>query len=414
MQETYPYTINYNIVPIHTEYNINDESINIILYTLELPFININLNINSFIYCSLLTDSEQDNDVKEIIKSYITLIEELNTIENNDDLVNILDNNELIGNKVWLLESVYNNIFKDNNTDSIDTLDIDTDNIDIDNTNKKYIEDNNIIKDINELSNDEIYNKNIFHFAHLNKYIINKLETKSNNIYSDEEIASFTSTFFKTILDSFKYNNKTESGDETSQTDNIYNKVMNYYISNKSDDTAVSIDLILSSNYNYILQDYEKDQVTTSCGCNASSDSTLSNQASCYNIYKQAMLVWMKQMMSDIDNFYYKYFTIKTIDDNGNECYNINTDLIDDLLELISEFKNTGYDLSFSTDTTKFRNCNCDTDTSNSNESNCNYKTIEDFINILNIIKNDEIEENVNKIKLTGNEFAILLDKLYF
>ena len=125
------------------------------------------------------------------------------------------------------------------------------------------------------------------------------------------------------------------------------------------------------------------------------------------------MLTWLEQMMSDIENFYYKYFTIKSITDDGKECYNINNDLIDDLLELIKEFKNVGYDLSFSTNTSKFRNCNCETDNS-SLISDCNYKTIENFEKVLYIIKEDKIDENYNKIKLIGKDFATLLDKLYF
>ena len=254
------------------------------------------------------------------------------------------------------------------------------------------------------------------HFVHLNKYIINKLNDGKDNIYSDDELSSFTSTFFNIILKSYKENNGDNNGGDNSektQLDNIYNKVMNYYILHKNDTTSSDIDLILSSSYNSIRQDWDTDNVTSSCGCNATSSNNSLNTTSCFNIYKQAMLAWLQQMMSDIENFYYKYFTIKSVTDDGKECYNINNDLIDDLLELIKEFKNAGYDLSFNTDINKFRNCNCEIDNS-SKTSECNYKTIEDFEKVLYIIKEDKIDENYNKIKLTGKDFATLLDKLYF
>ena len=396
MQDIFPYTINYNIVPMNTKYKLDDKLVNVLLYTIEFSFVNLHVGINSFIYCSLVYNS----NIKNNIKTYIQILEQLESSTAIDDINNIineskLNNQILFGNDIWLLNDV-NNILHNDDT-------------------SKFINSNILIKDIDKLSNDELYNKNILHFSHLNKYIINKLNDSKDNIYSDIELASFTSTFFNIILNSFKDNNKDENNN-TTQLDNIYNKVMNYYILSKSDTTSSDIDLILSSIYSSIKQEWNNDNVTSSCGCNATTSNNISNNlntTSCYNIYKQAMLTWLEQMMSDIENFYYKYFTIKSITDDGKECYNINNDLIDDLLELIKEFKNVGYDLSFSTNTSKFRNCNCETDNS-SLISDCNYKTIENFEKVLYIIKEDKINENYNKIKLIGKDFATLLDKLYF
>lgn len=403
MQDIFPYTINYNIIPMNTKYKLEDtledeKYVNVLLYTIEFQFVNLNVGINSFIYCSL----NDDTNIKDNIKTYIQVLEQLEACTTTDDINNILNESKsnehvLFGSSVWLLNDV-NNILHNADT-------------------SKFINGNILIKDIDKLSNDELYNKNIMHFVHLNKYIINKLNDVKDNIYSDDELASFTSTFFNIILKSYKENNGDNNGGDNSektQLDNIYNKVMNYYILSKNDTTSSDIDLILSSSYNSIRQDWDTDNVTSSCGCNATSNSYNSlNTTSCYNIYKQAMSAWLKQMMSDIENFYYKYFTIKSTTDDGKECYNINNDLIDDLLELIKEFKNVGYDLSFSTDTNKFRNCNCEMDNS-SVTNDCNYKTIEDFEKVLYIIKEDKIDENYNKIKLTGRNFATLLDKLYF
>ena len=404
MQETFPHTINYNIVPIYTKYKLDDnleadKFINIILYTIEFPFVNLNVSINSFIYCSLIDYS----NIKDKIKTYIKMLEQLETSTTIDNINNILNNNELFGKDILLLNDI-NDILHNDDT-------------------SKFIESGSIIKEIDKLSYDELYNKNIIHFSHLNKYIINKLNNSKNNIYSDVELASFTSTFFNIILKSYKDNNKDENNTQLdnisyiseSKDELIYIKVMNYYIQSKNDTTSSDIDLILSSIYNSVKHDWDTDNVTSSCGCNAISNSNnILNTTSCFNIYKQAMLTWLQQMMSDIENFYYKYFTIKSTTDDGKECYNINNDLIDDLLELIKEFKNVGYDLSFkSTNTSKFRNCNCETDNS-SLASDCNYKTIKNFENVLYFIKEDKIDENYNKIKLIGKEFAILLDKLYF
>lgn len=396
MQNTFPYAINYNIVPMNTKYKLDDKSVDVLLYTIEFSFVNLHVGINSFIYCNLVDNS----NIKNNIKTYIQILEQLESSTAIDDINNIineskLNNQILFGNDIWLLNDV-NNILHNDDT-------------------SKFINSNILIKDIDKLSNDELYNKNILHFSHLNKYIINKLNDSKDNIYSDIELASFTSTFFNIILNSFKDNNKDENNN-TTQLDNIYNKVMNYYILSKNDTTSSDIDLILSSIYSSIKQEWNNDNVTSSCGCNATTSNNISNNlntTSCYNIYKQAMLTWLEQMMSDIENFYYKYFTIKSITDDGKECYNINNDLIDDLLELIKEFKNVGYDLSFSTNTSKFRNCNCETDNS-SLISDCNYKTIENFEKVLYIIKEDKIDENYNKIKLIGKDFATLLDKLYF
>lgn len=401
MQEIFPYTINYNIIPMNTKYKLEDtledeKYVNVLLYIIELPFVNLNVNINSFIYCNLINDNDTGINIKDIVKTYIQLKEQLEGCTTTDDINHILNENELFGSSVWLLNDV-NNILHNDDT-------------------SKFINSNILIKDIKQLSNDELYNKNIMHFVHLNKYIINKLNDGKDNIYSDDELSSFTSTFFNIILKSYKENNGDNNGGDNSektQLDNIYNKVMNYYILHKNDTTSSDIDLILSSSYNSIRQDWDTDNVTSSCGCNATSSNNSLNTTSCFNIYKQAMLAWLQQMMSDIENFYYKYFTIKSVTDDGKECYNINNDLIDDLLELIKEFKNAGYDLSFSTDINKFRNCNCEIDNS-SKTSECNYKTIEDFEKVLYIIKEDKIDENYNKIKLTGKDFATLLDKLYF
>lgn len=402
MQTEFPYTLYYNIIPISTIYrtasddNENATEQDITLYLIELPFTNLKCNISSFIYCNLYFNSTKDTSyIKDKIKSYVNISEqlsELNDVQNIVDFVNI--NNEVFGTEIWLLKSLNDNVLHNQNENL-------------------FINDSLVRKEISAMSNDELYNKNIFHFVNLNKHIISEIQSKENNMFSDEQLASFTSTFFNIINKHYNETLDNSENNASSATDKIYDSVMNYYMSMKEDTVSVGLDLILSSMYKSVKNSY--DSVESSCGCSSNSNNDFNMQESCYSLYKTAMTNWLTQMMSDIDNFYNKYFKVININDDGKECYNINIDLVNDLIELITEFKNVGYDLSFEDNSPlKFRNCNCDNDNYSSTASDCNYKILDDFLAVLNIIKNDEIESNYNKIKLVGKEIAGLLDKMYF
>ena len=109
MQDIFPYTINYNIVPMNTKYQLDDKLVDVLLYTIEFPFVNLHVNINSFIYCSLVDNS----NIKDNIKTYIQILEQLESSTTIDDINNIineskLNNQILFGNDIWLLNDVNN------------------------------------------------------------------------------------------------------------------------------------------------------------------------------------------------------------------------------------------------------------------------------------------------------------------
>ena len=83
--------------------------------------------------------------------------------------------------------------------------------------------------------------------------------------------------------------------------------------------------------------------------------------------------------------------------------------LIDYLIELIEEFMDLGYDLSFLNTRSYFCRCN---DKSSSAASDANYKILENYLKVLNYVKNCEIDANINKIKVYGEDFGELLPKL--
>ena len=171
------------------------------------------------------------------------------------------------------------------------------------------------------------------------------------------------------------------------------------------------MDLILTSSYSYT----PSDTITLSCNC-SSSTSNVSITDSCTSKYDTAMQTWLYQMMQDISYFYYKFFYIERIDETtGKICYDPDTDLIDALIELINEFETAGYDLSFTSDTSKFNVCNCSkTNSNNSNVSNCNYTVLDNFKTLLLYIKENNTEGNENKIKAYGSAFAAIIYKMYF
>ena len=85
-------------------------------------------------------------------------------------------------------------------------------------------------------------------------------------------------------------------------------------------------------------------------------------------------------------------------------------DLIDNLIRLITEFKTLGYNISF--DDSNKTHCGC-SELSKDNGT-CNYNILDNYIQVLIWVKECKIEENANKIKIYGEQFAELLPKLQF
>jgi len=217
------------------------------------------------------------------------------------------------------------------------------------------------------------------------------------NTFSEDELNNFYSTFCSLILEYTKI-----PEDVLSESKNqIYNLVLNYFKNFKSDESSNALSLILNSGYT--LQ-----ETKTNIGCNCNSSTTGSGEItkSCYDLYGEAMIYWLKSMLSD-SKFYEDWFRIRK---NENDWIP-NDVLIEKLRLFFSEFIKLQHALTF----LKTNNIKCDCPSPVSfNESECNYNIINNFLSILTWVFNEEIDSNINKIKIYGGQFAELLPKLQF
>lgn len=379
----------YSKFPFSTDFNIlkvQDQDTDSYKYVVELPFdrYGIYLYINKEILTGL------GMAFNEYFNKAIRLIDEINadTSQTKETILN---------NSVGLIAGTHytwsENLFNDFGRKLID------DEV----YYKYYIKDDNIITDPEKLSYDELYNRDLIHFYKLNNYnsIID------TNYFSEDELYNFGSTFFSQILEqtTFDYTDPVKMA--SNKYNDIYYKVIKYYINNKSDSAYSAIKTVLSGNIG------TGSSTDSSCGCDYSGTVSVDLTESCADKYTAAMKAWLSAMMSDIDNFYNVWFYTESVDDKGKTCYKVNTDLVNILITLIDEFTGLGLDLSFSTPN-NFHNCNCHSNTTRSTASDCNYKTINNFREVLNLFLEDSVQSNQNKIKTYGRAFGELLYRLYF
>ena len=198
----------------------------------------------------------------------------------------------------------------------------------------------------------------------------------------------------------------------------------------------------------------------TNAGCNCSSTSSCSSSASglasintgtssvpvdtatCIDKYKAAMYQWLIKMLSDTD-FYCNWMSLD-LDNNVIDII-FNDALIDKLIDLLTQFLNLGFDLSNLNGNNCSNGCNCGhslnygnyNNSNNGNNNgigngniNCsdilnnvsnglsaacsNYSIIQNYIKVLNWVKNNEINENKNKIYIYGKQFAEIFPLLNF
>ena len=232
------------------------------------------------------------------------------------------------------------------------------------------------------------------------KYFYNKNIALENNSYDSSQLDNLYSTFFNIILkqcivDEEKINEKQNI---------IYKQVMEYFANFMVDSTSIGINLILN-NYQQISESQYNYNI--SCGCNSSnSQKYLNSQNSCFNMYAEAMKQYLKDMLGSL-TFYKDWFYIQ----NGEE-YIINYGAIDNLLELLKEFEEADYDLSFS-QIRRLTGFNCENSVADY-ENSCNHAIIQNYMKVLEYIRSGAAETNVNKIKVYGQNFAELLPKLQF
>lgn len=217
-----------------------------------------------------------------------------------------------------------------------------------------------------------------------------KMNKMNDYTYSSEELDNFYMTFCNIILENTSLN-------IYAQDDYIYYNVLNYFRNGSTDDAQSGIQLILGSTFgSSTINTY------SSCGCSQTNNTT--TDTSCFNLYKNAMKTYLIKMLGNKD-FYNNWFTT-SLDNIDKSIPNLL--VIDSLIKLIDEFISMNYNLTF---TTQMSKCNCEQITP---ESDCNIGIIKEYKNVLQYIKNNDIDANINKIKVYGEAFGELLPNLQF
>lgn len=387
MYLNFPYTLNFNIRKLSSAAN----------YVLELGFDSFKeLDNNFFIY--IYIEKEKIDSLNcsfdEYIKKAVYLIEMIEA-DSSEAKVSIYKNDSGLTcgvDYVWsedLFKKYGKTLLDDDQITEYGTY---------------YISNSDLISDPSELTNDEIFNRNIKHFFNLNNYN-KKMES---NIFSKDELYNFASTLFKQIFDLTSFDYQDPIALSSNKYGALYYSVMNYFLEEKFDTTSKNLALILSTTA--ILS--SDSSIISSCGCSSTSSSSDSLTVSCTSQYSSAMEEWLTTMMGDLTNYYEVWFYNESVDEKGNTCITPNTDLINQLIELINEFVELSLDLSF-TSTGTYHHCNC-SEKNSSSASDCNYKTIDNFIQVLKWILHDDTDSHKNTIRSYGKDFGKLLKKLYF
>ena len=176
---------------------------------------------------------------------------------------------------------------------------------------------------------------------------------------------------------------------------------MNYYKNFKSDEASSALSIILNSGYMV-----KENTTRVGCNCNDSISSSNEISKSCFDLYSEGMYNWLLKMLGD-KSFYEDWFRIYMNEDD----YIPNDVLIENLKTLFNEFLKLQYSLSFLP--SKYaKNCECPAVSFDENE--CNYNIIKNYMKILEWVFDDELDANVNKIKIYGSKFSELLVKLQF
>ena len=263
-------------------------------------------------------------------------------------------------------------------------------------------------EDLSGLNNKDI--ANLWYFAGLNEVM--------SNMYSEEELNNFYSTFFKVILDNTTFT------DYSYGNNAVYKAVMEYYKNMSYDSTLLGLNTILGST----LIDTTTNGST--CGCVSSGQGSCVSTTgyvsgtpttggvsftdkTCAEKYMEAMYELLKQMLSDI-NFYCDWMYV----DDGTGSRFPNASLIEKLIELIKEFIKMNPYIRNNNDANS--HCSCKTNKCPDKNTlmgslvgNCDVLSIlENYINVLEWTKADEIHANKNKTYAYGLQFATVLPNI--
>ena len=218
------------------------------------------------------------------------------------------------------------------------------------------------------------------------------------NIFDEDTLNNFYSTFCSIILEHSKIMNTDVYNEQRNQ---IYNLVLNYYKNFKSDAGSNALELLLNSGYTT-----KTTNISTGCSCNSTTSGSTEITKSCSDLYKDSMSLWLKEMLGD-SKFYEDWFRIQKAENDWIP----NDVLIEKLTTFFNEFITMQHSLTFLV--TKTTRCDCPEPVS-FNENECNYNILKNYMKIFSWIFDEEIDANVNKIKIYGGQFAELLPKLQF
>ena len=343
----------------------------------------------------LLEESLSEEDVIDIPRAYIVISADL--VEDDSKLkaytINgLIDNNVFIegvdgfvpGKDFFINETLYRYLREFNNVEENEDVIL-----------PNYLNKNGeISENFVELDCREKDYSNIEYYYNKNKL--------AANTYSEEQLNDFYATFASTILEYTQIDDETKSIPKNQ----VYELVLKYFANHQTDATSVALNLILNTPYANL--------TNGNCGCakTGCSGSNLSitgssETQSCYDIYIAALKNYIKTMLGDTD-FYNDWFTI--LMPNGE--YITNDTLIDALETLIHEFIALGYDLSnVGKKNSKAISCGC---SNISYSSTADYSVLLNYLNILDWLRNCNMQYNLNKTKIYGEKLGEIFPYLQF
>ena len=343
----------------------------------------------------LLEESLSEEDVIDIPRAYIVISADL--VKDDSKLkaytINgLIDNNVFIegvdgfvpGKDFFINETLYRYLREFNNVEENEDVIL-----------PNYLNKNGeISENFVELDCREKDYSNIEYYYNKNKL--------AANTYSEEQLNDFYATFASTILE------YTQIDDETRATpkNQVYELVLKYFANHQTDATSVALNLILNTPYANLTNG---NCGCAKTGCNGSNSSITgsSETQSCYDIYIAALKNYIKTMLGDTD-FYNDWFTI--LMPNGE--YITNDTLIDALETLIHEFIALGYDLSnVGKNNSKAVSCGC---SNISYSSTADYSVLLNYLNILDWLRNCNMQYNLNKTKIYGEKLGEIFPYLQF
>lgn len=250
---------------------------------------------------------------------------------------------------------------------------------------------------------------------------------RSNEVYldfSEDDISSLNSTFMNILKTTDVYNNP-------DTLDYLYKYVIDFYSNGQYDDAIILMNTIFNTQISTT-------QNNQSCGCNTQYSNCQTNKASsslntgtdlvnidnatCMDKYKAAMYQWLQQMLSDY-NFYCHWLFVESTEEK--DTYIPNNDILDKLIKLLKTLLSSSYNLNnlggsnigcgHSKGNTSKSNCNSLDEVIGDNSTGCtNSSIISNYINALELVKEDKVIENKNKIYIYGKQFAEIFPLLNF